>query len=110
MPSKHRVLASLQETLRKQSWETYSALLTELFKTYEHFEEVSKLSGLFRSGRYDLFLEFADFLSEQKYGDMTKHYVMNQFAMLIRKYPWDPKIVKTDPEAKAISSFLKSER
>jgi hypothetical protein len=110
MPAKHRFLASVQEALRKESWTNYSKLLSALFKTYEHFEEISYLHGLFRSSRFDLLLEHADFLSEQKYGDMTKHYVINQFAMLIKKYPWDPKVVKTSPETKAISSFLKSER
>jgi hypothetical protein len=110
MPSKYRGLALVQEAIRKESWANYSELLSGLFVTHVQFEEVQKLSGLFRSKRYDLFLEYADLLSQQQYGDITKHYVMNQLAMLIRKYPWDPKVVKTDPETKAIKSFLASER
>lgn len=110
MSSKHRGLALVQETIRKDSWNIYSGVLYGLFKSYNNFEEVRHLEGLFRSKRYDLFLSYADNLSEQKYGDMTKHYVMNQFAALVRKYPWDPEVVKTDPRSQAIRSFLKSER
>lgn len=110
MPSKHRGLALVQEAIRRKEWEIYSKLLTELFTSYSHFPEVQNLSGLFRSKRYDLLLETADSLSKQQYGDMTEHFVINQFAMLIRKYPWNPKVVKTDPRGEAIRSFLKSER
>lgn len=110
MPSKHRGLALVQEAIRKDQWEIYSRVLSELFQTYSHYPEVERLSGLFRSGEYSKLLTTADSLSTQKYGDMTEHFVINQFAMLIRKYPWNPKVVNTDPRGEAIRSFLKSER
>lgn len=100
----------LQKKLRSQSFINYKAVMTELFQHHCKYDFVRKLQGYFRSGDYDKALLFADFLSEQMYSEATMHFVANQFALLIRKYPWDPKVVKTDPESKALAKFYLSER
>ena len=98
-PKKQTSLYAVQRRLRSNSFNAYKGVMNELFQHYEHFDFVKTLQGYFRSGRYDLAVVLADSLSEQKYSDATMHFVANQFASLIRKYPWDPKVVKTDPEA-----------
>jgi len=108
-PKQSRVYRSSNDALREHCFKLYETVMHELFRTHD-LELVKPLGGFFRSGRFDLALDYADSLSEQQYADATMHFVANQFAALIRKFPWDPKIVKTDPKAKAIATFLKSER
>lgn len=108
-PKEGRKLHQLQQRLRSDSFVLYKRVMTELFRHHEDHDFVHRLSTYFRSSRYDKALEFAELLSEQTYSDATTHFVAAQFAQLIRKYPWDPKVVKTDPEAKAIRKFLSSE-
>ena len=109
-PETLRALRKLQEKLRSKSFDHYLRVMNVLFESYKSFDFVNQLSGYFRSRRFDLALRLADSLSEQKYSDATMHFVANQFSQLIRKYPWDPSVVMTDPEGKAIRTFFKSER
>ena len=105
-PETLRALRKLQEKLRSKSFDHYLRVMNVLFESYKSFDFVNQLSGYFRSRRFDLALRLADSLSEQKYSDATMHFVANQFSQLIRKYPWDPSVVKTDPEGKAIRTFF----
>ncbi|DAD51350.1 RNA-directed RNA polymerase [ssRNA phage Gerhypos.1_51] len=100
----------VRQKLRTDSFVIYERVMFELFQHYESYDFVKTLGGYFRSKRYDLALRLADSMSEHKHSDATTHFVANQFAQLIRKYPWDPKVVGTDPESQAIGSFLRSER
>jgi hypothetical protein len=102
-------LYSLQRRLRVDSFSLYKRVMSELFKHHEDHDFVHRLRNYFRTSRFDKALEFAELLSEQTYSDATTHFVAAQFAQLIRKYPWDPEVVKTDPESKAIGKFLSSE-
>jgi hypothetical protein len=110
MRSKQPLMTMVSKKLRSNSFKLYARVMNELFQHHSNFEFVQHLSGLFRSGRYDLALSYADSLSEQKYSDATVHFVANQFASLIKKYPWNPRVVKTDPETMAIRTFLRFER
>lgn len=105
-----RSLYVVQKKLRSSARSVYLRVMNELFQHYESYSFVKELSTYFRDKRYDLALGLADSLSELKYSDATTHFVANQFSMLIRKYPWNSKEVKTSPEDKAIRSFLKAER
>ena len=109
-PETLRALRKSQEKLRSESEANYLGVMNVLFVSYQHLDFVRELHGHFRARRFDLALALADSLSEQKYSDATMHFVANQFSQLIRKYPWDPKVVKTDPEGKAVRTFFKSER
>jgi len=106
---KHRSLYAVQAELRSNSFKIYEGVMNELFQHYESLDFVVKLRGYFRSKRYDLALRLADSLSEQVYSDATLHFVANQFALLVRKYPWNSGLVKTDPESEAIKKFFRSE-
>jgi len=104
-----RSLNVVQERLRSNSFNVYKGVMNVLFQHYENFDFVVKLRDFFRSQRYDLALELADSLSETVHSDATVHFVANQFSLLVRKYPWDPKVVKTQPEAMAVRKFLSAE-
>lgn len=106
---KLRSLYAVQAELRSNSFKIYEGVMNVLFQHYEKYDFVRSLRGYFRSKRYDLALQLADSLSEQKYSDATLHFVANQFALLVRKYPWKPDSVKTDPEAVAIRKFFTAE-
>jgi len=110
MPKMQMSSRYVKQKLRTDPFVIYKGVMSELFQQYESFDFVNKLSGYFRAQRFDLALELADSLSELSHSDATTHFVANQFAQLIRKYPWNPKMVKTHPETKAIESFLRSER
>lgn len=97
------------EQLRRTSFQSYLGMMGELFRLHSTYEFVRHLQGLFRSRRYDLALTYADSLSGQKYPDATMHYVANQFSQLVKKYPWDSDLVKTDPRQTAVRTFLKAE-
>jgi hypothetical protein len=43
------------------------------------------------------------------YDDATEHFVANQFAAIIKKYPFPPGSHKNDPEKKAYQKFIQSE-
>jgi hypothetical protein len=102
-------LRRLNKQLKSNSFPAYCGMLLSILRDYEHVNCLKPLSGFIRSRRFDLLLESCDYLSEQKYPDATIHLVVNQVAALVRKYPWDTSLVKTDPERKALESFLKSE-
>lgn len=105
-----RGLASVQVALRDKSFGIYTELLSELFETHKNIPEVASMHGFLRAQRYDLMYELADSWSSQSYDEARMHFLANQFAMLIKKFPWTPDQSKMDPEATAIKSFEKSER
>jgi hypothetical protein len=107
---KLRGLHELQKKLRDGPEELYYQVMLALFEHHSKIECLSELSLSFRERRFADALIQADSLSAQKYTDATTHFVANQFALLIKKYPWDPRVVKTNPEAEAIKAFRKSER
>jgi len=102
--------ALARRRLRRDQFIIYEEVMSELFQRHDHHEFARRLSGYFRSKRYDLAMVLADSMSKQVHLDAATHFAANQFAQLIRKYPWDPKVVKTDPETKAINAFNLSER
>lgn len=55
-------------------------------------------------------VRFGDLLSSQLYKTSDEHFVANQIALLIRKYPYPKDINPFDPEGAAIRTFERSER
>lgn len=108
-PKEHRLLRDAQKRLRATSHENYLGVMRELFRSYQGIDYVDTLAGYFRSKRYDLALAMADSLSKHQHLDATTHFVANQFAALIRKYPWDPKLVNTNPESVGKETFIRTE-
>lgn len=104
-----RLLRMQQLALRRNCGVTYHRLLALLCSHYSHLEILKPLHRAILNGDWKVALDEADSLASQKYEDATLHFVANQFAALVRKYPFDPKIVNTDPRGKALKTFLKSE-
>lgn len=66
------------------------------------------LQGALRSRSVLAILKHADFLSSQKYEDAAKHFVGNQIASLVRKYPFADSPIDTEEVAK--TTFLQNQR
>jgi hypothetical protein len=81
-----------------------------LLDNHRDYEFLKPVSDALRRKDWPEFYKLADSLSTQQYSDATMHYVANQFALLVKKYPWDSKLVKLDPEKAAVESFFKAER
>jgi len=54
-------------------------------------------------------LEIADSLSDAVHSDATRHFVANQFAALLKKYPFSIDKSIIDPEDRAHKKFVRSE-
>lgn len=78
---------------------------SSLSESYRHEAE-----GYLRARQFDRLLDLADSLGETEYLSATQHYVANQFAALIKKYPFSDPIPGVDPEKKAIEKFYTAER
>jgi hypothetical protein len=109
-PNLAKHLREVNQRLRRDSWNVYHGFLSRLLASYDHLEIARKMGGFLRSRSYDHLLAFADSLSEQTYSDATEHFVANQIALLVRKYPFPKGTVNTDPEGAAVKKFLQSER
>lgn len=101
-------LRKCNSNLKASSLENYLRLLLQLCRDYDHLEQIRNLEIVLLLKRFDSALMIADSWSSQKYDDRTLHFVLNQFAALIRKYPWG-KLVKADPMGEAIRKFVRSE-
>jgi len=101
----------LNKYLKENSFSLYRDLLLSVLRDYSHIKELgfARCEGLIRAKRYDLLYVEADSMSARSYSDATLHLVANQFATLVRKYPWDSKLVCLDPERNARETFMKSE-
>ncbi len=109
----HRVIRALrlvEEGLSRKSFETYVKMLRRLLVSQKNVPFLKPLADAVRRSAWPEVYRIADSLSSQKYTTATEHYVANQFALLVKKYPWDSKIVDLDPEKTAVDSFFTAER
>lgn len=105
------ILRQTQDALRKAATGNYRKLLSSLLQDHRVHEEITgPLDAALRQKDYGLLFRLADSLSGQKYPDATKHFVANQFSLLIKKYPWPKDLLDLKPREAAISSFKSTER
>lgn len=102
------VLREHNKKLQRKKLENFLKFLHKLGKDHEHIDGVSSFLSLLRARNFDALLMLADSWASQKYETRHEHFVKNQFAALVRKYPWG-RLVKADPEATAIKKFLSAE-
>ncbi|DAD52660.1 RNA-directed RNA polymerase [ssRNA phage SRR7976299_16] len=93
---------------RVQSSKKYWTILRQLCLAHSKYEFTHDILRLIRSKDVKGLITYADSLSEQLYSEATRHFVANQFSLLIKKYPHRDS--GFDPEAKAVEKFLKAER
>lgn len=102
-------LRRVNQHLKRNRFVIYRRILSSALRKWSSISGDLTPLGYFRGGQYHLLLEYADSLVVQKYPTAELHFSANQLAALIRKYPWDPSVVQTDPEAKAKDTFRRSE-
>lgn len=104
-----KLLSRANKTMQKRADRSYRELLLKLCRLHGSFECAVRIESYVLNSQYADLLQYADSLSAQMYADATTHYVANQFASLIRKYPWVPSVVETDPEGTARNAWRKAE-
>lgn len=100
---------AFNQSLRKDSFKIYERLLLQLCSDHSGFGSSQTVLACVMAKDWRGLLDLADSLSGQMYTTATEHFVANQFAALIKKFPWTPSQVKLDPEGTAVAKFLKSE-
>jgi hypothetical protein len=98
------------QVLRRNCFELYARFLARLLDSQKEHVFLKPLSTAVRQKNWVEVYSIADSLSRLQYATATEHYVANQFTLLIKKYPWDSKLVGLDPERTAVDSFFKAER
>lgn len=109
---KYSILSRVQYTrriLQRTSTDNYRSIVLQLCRDYENYDFCLTIQTLIRKEDFSDLIDFADSLSSQVYEDATEHFVANQFAAIIKKYPFPPGSHKNDPEKKAYDKFIKSE-
>lgn len=98
---------SIRKELQPRSLKIFFKLLGKLCQSYQHVSFVRDISVAVRNKDIRALLAVADSLSAQSHADATLHFVANQFAALIKKYPYPES--PYDPEAEGYRKFLASE-
>lgn len=101
---------SFDRTFSNSHWRTYKRLVYRLCQDHPDQEWSASISGYLRSGRLDLLLEKADSLAGQSYPCAKDHFLANQIAALIRKYPFPPIKGLKDPREKALETWIETEQ
>lgn len=103
-------LLATQRSLSSESWKTYSRVIGRLCQVHKDRAYASTIAGLTRNSSFVELVSLADSLSSQSYDDATSHFVANQFASLIKKYPFPNSLALFEPEKKARETFASAEQ
>lgn len=95
--------------LKSNSWETYYEFLRLLLVSSSHYEAAVLHSCLIER-RYDDLVREADRIASTEYRTPAEHRLCNQFAALIRKYPFPEGLVTFKPQEAATEKFIASEQ
>ncbi len=105
-----RALRQTTKQLSRAAFELYVRCLARLLDNQREHEFCKPLSVALRARKWRELYAAADYLSTQQYPTAHEHFVANQFALLIKKYPWKPKLLGFDPEATSYESFRAAEK
>ncbi len=109
----HRQQKDLRRTaqlLKRASFGLYTQVLARLLESQREHRFLQPIAVALRAKRWKEVYAAADFLSTQQYPTAHEHFVANQFTLLIKKYPWKPKLLGFDPELTAYQAFLAAEK
>jgi len=104
-----KLLRRANKIMQNRAFRSYRELLLKLCRHHRGSSYAVRIGEFLLKDDYVGLLSYADSLSGQLYPDATEHFVANQFANLIRKYPWDPYLVNTDPEGTARKAWFLAE-
>lgn len=98
---------SIKKVLQPRKMNIYFKLLGKLCQDYSHVGFVKPISVAVRNRDVRALLMAADSLSSQSHDDATSHFVANQFAALVKKFPLDQDFL--NPEQEGYNKFCRSE-
>lgn len=102
-------LSRENKRLKQNSFRSYYGLISALLQEHRGLPMLKDLSDAWRRKDFKSAVTLAGSLSSAKHDDATNHFVANQFALLIRKYPWKPTQIGSDPLGAAMKSLDKGE-
>lgn len=104
-------LRKFNSVLKKTADVKYRRLLRSVVMQWAHLGgDFQRLADAVCSWDVPRLIEISDSLVSQKYDTATMHFVANQIAALVRKYPYSRDESKLDPERTAVDSFKLAER
>jgi len=109
-PKERELLRLTEKGLRRSSFGNYLKLLRALLESHRQYNFLAPLSSALRSRDYEALYKAADSLSSQQYDDATQHFVANQFALLVKKYPFPKQELDLRPQENAVKAFLTAEK
>jgi len=101
-------LTSTDSNLKRESWNNYRLFLDKLLRTAD-YPWAKSMHGLLRAKKFSEMVVFADSIVEQSYPTATEHFVANQLAALIRKYPFPSSVCQFGAREEAIRKFKYAE-
>lgn len=102
-------LKRLNERLKKSRWNNYRPILGASAVLWSRLSGDTKVIGFVRSRQWRKLYEYVDSLRGTVYSTAALHFAASQLIAVVRKFPWDPALIGTDPEGTAISSFMAAE-
>jgi hypothetical protein len=109
-PKERKAFLLLQRNLKNQSFAVYLRILDSLLRSHRDKEWLKPLADALRRRDFVALFHAADSLSSQKYDDATQHFVANQFALLVKKYPFPSDKLDLGARATAVKTFMASEK
>ena len=103
-------LNAFDRVLANESWQTYRRIIYKLCQDHPDCSWATSIPGLLRNRDISGLVTLADSLVSTKYDTATSHFVANQMAALIRKYPFPKQLNPYDPEAKAKETWVEMEQ
>lgn len=100
---------SSRKALNHVSWRTYRKLLGRLCADHVGNEFADSISGLLRNKNYAELYAYADSLVSRKLDTAKDHFLANQFAALVRKYPFPSSVINLQPRENALKKFVAAE-
>jgi len=108
-PVTGREIAKFERSLRIIKDEKYLEVLEIALSQHARLSGDEEGLNFLRRKDFQSLLGWADSLVAVVHATADLHFAANQVASLIRKYPWNPSDVKTDPESTAKRTFRASE-
>ncbi len=102
-------LKVFNSVMKSRSWKTYLRLLETVVRSNKCPDEALRTLELFQSGNIRQGYALADSMVAQSYSTPASHFAANQFANLVRKFPFTDRN-PFDPEREALSKFLVAEQ
>ena len=103
-------LRAFDRVLASESWRTYRRIIYKLCQDHPDEPWATQIPVLLRGKDISGLVTLADSLVGTAYPTASSHFLANQMAALIRKYPFPKNLSPYDPEAKAKETWIEMEQ